>query len=862
MSKLLRRIRYLFRRNRIEADLAEEMEFHRAMLARNHSGDRAAASRAWGNTTLAREDARAVWLGPWIESFWQDLAYGVRGLWRQRGFTLVALSALGIAIGLNTSLFTVFNALALRPWPVKEPGRVVNVLRVIATGPMAGRVDGFGVAEWRYLAEHTKAFSGLLLTRNGEGVEVNGGSLSLTWVTGNYFSVLGVDMARGRGFLQEEDRALAPEPVAVLNYATWQNRFGGDLLIVGKTVCLDEVPFTVVGVAPESFAGTDPNRADFWAPLGARRLLRPHDADVLPWLTGINHCCSSMAGRLAPGYMPAQGAAEVAMLMGQLHGKSESGTVIATGTALLDNAGHNKQMMVPVLVAMFAAMTLVLLLACANVGNLLLARAAARRTEIAVRLSLGGSRARLIRQLLVESLTLAFAAAALGLAIAWTAPSAIVARMVPDLAIAMTPDWRVCAYTAGLAILACLVFGLAPALQATHGRISGALQREARLSFSRLPLRSVLLAAQVAISVILLAGAGLLVRGLQRAQRQDPGFRIDRVTIASLELPAAAYSGQRAQVFTTQLQSALAEASGLPATAIVSDAPMANSRSWTGMRRTGEAPGRDRMVQMHQVTGGYLDVLGIPLVAGRNFTLRDARRNVVLLNETAARRLWGSEIAVGRTIESGGKAWEVVGVVKDTHVTDFSTIQPTLYWPMTGSFGIPQLLIADSSPAAKDHIAAIVHGLEPKGRVTFEPLSDNLQSQLAPARYAATLAGALGLLALALASIGMSGVFAYMVRQRTREIGLRMALGAHPGQVVRLVLASHLRALAWGLAAGLAGAFAATRLLRSMMNGVSPFDPLAYAGVFALLIAAAAAASALPARRAARVDPVTALRWE
>ena len=863
MTKLLRRIQYLFRRNRIEADLAEEMEFHRTLLARDFSGDRAAASRAWGNTTLAREDARAVWLGPWLESFWRDLAYGVRGLWRERGFTVVALSALAVAIGLNTALFTVFNSIALRPWPVKDPGRVVNVARFVRDGPFAGNPEGFGVVEWRYLADHSKAFTGLLLTRNGERVQMDSRPLSLTWVTGSYFSVLGVEMVRGRGFLPEEDRPLAPEAVAVLNYVTWRNQFGGDPSIVGRSVRLDEIPFTIVGVAPESFAGTDPNRADFWSPLSARRVLRPHDADVLPWLTSIKHCCSEMAGRIAPGYSREQAAAEVALLLSQVHGKGDpqsGATVITRGTALL--ARSNKPEIVPALAAMFLAMTLVLLLACANVGNLLLARAAARRTEIAVRLSLGGSRGRLIRQLLVESLALALGAAGLGLALAWSAPAMILARLVPDNAIAMNPDWRVCAYTIGLAVLACLVFGLAPAFQATHGRIAGALKREAPLSFSRLPLRSILLAAQVAISVILLAGAGLLVRGLQRAQHQDPGFRIDSVTLATLELPAAAYSGQRAGVFSLQLQRSLAEAGGLPATGVASDAPMANSRSWTTLRLTGEAHGRERMVQIHRVSAGYFEALGIPLVAGRNFALADASRNVALLNETVARRLFGTASAVGKTIESNDKTWEIVGVVKDAYTTDLSAIQPTLYWPENGSFGIPQILIADANPAVRNRIAAIVHGLEPKGRVIFAPLSDNVRAALEPTRYAALLAGALGLLALALASIGMSGVFAYMVRQRTREIGLRMALGAHPAQVVRLVLGSNLRALAWGLVIGLAGAFAATRLVRSMMNGVSPFDPLAYAAVFALLIAAAAAASALPARRAARVDPLTALRWE
>jgi predicted permease len=375
-------------------------------------------------------------------------------------------------------------------------------------------------------------------------------------------------------------------------------------------------------------------------------------------------------------------------------------------------------------------------------------------------------------------------------------------------------------------------------------------------------LRSILLAAQVAISVILLGSAGLLVRGLQRAQHQDPGFRVDKISVASLELPAALYNGPKARVLAAQIQDVLAQVPDLPATGASNDTPMANSRSFTSMRATGEPSTRNRMIQMHEINSGYFDVLGIPVVAGRNFTRADSGRDVVMLNETAARTLWGAENAVGKTIESNRKTWEVVGIVKDAYTTDFSTIGPMMYWPLTGRFGVPQLLISNTTAEVKERVTAIVRALEPRGRVVFTPLGDNVRARLEPARYAAVLAGVLGLLALTLASIGMSGVFAYMVRQRTREIGVRMALGAQPAQVVRLVLGSNLRALAGGLAVGLAGAFAATRVLRSFMNGVGPFDAVTFSGILLLLIAAVAAASAVPARRAVRVDPLTALRWE
>ena len=866
MGKLLRRIQFLFHRHQVEADLAEEMEFHRALVERDHAGDRAAAARAMGNSTLAREDARGVWIVPWLASLWQDFAYGVRGMRRQPGFTLVALAALSIAIGLNTTLFTVYNAAAFRPLPVRDASRVVNVSRLMRKGPEEGHTAGFGLAEWRYMTEHSKAFRGLILSGSGEGVEADSRQLKLRWVTGNYFSMFGLEMARGRGFLPEEDRVQDPQTVAVLSYRTWQNQFGGDPAIVGRVVHLDDVPFTIVGVAPEGFTGTS-DTANFWAPFPARLALRPLDRSFKAFLTNPEHCCVSMIGRLAPGVTRGQAAAEVDLMMRQLHNGQEfegSPAIVITGTALLESvSARDKAKVVPAMAAMFTATTLILLLACANVGNLLLARAAARHTEIAVRLSLGGSRLRLIRQLLVESMALAAAASAIGFAIAAVGPSVVLPRLSPDfLVLQLSPDLRVCAYAISIAVVACLAFGLAPALHGTRGNITGALKGENRFSASRLPLRSVLLAAQVAISVILLAGAGLLVRGLEFAQHRDPGFRLDNIAVATLELPASAYSGERTRTFTTQLQDALSQAGGIARCAITSDAPMANGRTWTHVRPADQDAGKDRLVQIHYITADYFEVLGMPIVSGRSFSRDDGPRNVVLLNQTAAGRFWHGANPVGKLVTTFNKKWEVVGMVRDAYTTNLGAVEPMVYFPMTGGGGIPQLLVADSAPTTFARITSLVRQIEPRGRVTFLPLAENFRSQLEPAKYAASLAGALGILALFLASIGMSGVFAYAVRQRTREIGVRMALGAAPAQVVRLVLASNLRALAWGLAVGVLCAVGVSPLLAQALNGASPYDPLAYAGVFALLAAAAAAASILPARRAARVNPIAALRWE
>jgi macrolide transport system ATP-binding/permease protein len=862
MGKLYRRISYWLRSRQCDSELAEEMEFHRALTAQDRGAGEAASRRAMGNTTLARETARGVWIWPWLESFWQDLAYGFRAMRRQPGFTAVALLALGSAIGINTSLFTVFNAVALRPWPVRDPGRVVNIMNVLLDGPKKGATAGFSLAAYRYLGEHTRALAGVVAMRT-DSVKLDDRKLEMTYASGNYFRVLGVEMERGRGFLEEEDRAGAPQAVVVVSYLIWQNQFGGDPGIVGRRIRLDEIPFTVVGVASRDFIGTSPLRVDVWIPFAADLLLRPNDPRAMSFLTSPGHCCSSMAARLAPGVTRDQAQAEIRVLMDQFQPQSNSrgAAILLTGTALFEGPREKDKDPGTIVALMFFAVTLVLLLACANVGNLLLARAAARRQEIAVRLSLGGSRARLIRQLMVESMALALAAASIGFAIAWVLPSFIARRLADDHSFRLTPDIRVLAYTVLLAVVACLAFGLAPALHGTRGNIAGALKSQMRLTGVRLSLRGFLLATQVAISVVLLSGAGLLVRGLQRAQSQDPGFEIQSVSVLSLDLPASTYSGPRTKAFASQLSAVLNLTPGLPTTGLSMDAPLGRGTSSTNVRLSGEDEKKGKVVMFHEVSAGYFDVLRIPVIAGRNFAPEDAGRPVMMINETLAQQYWRAEGALGKMLVSD-KPRQIVGVVKDVYTTQLGSIAPTIYWPMAGQFGVPLILVGAHSAAGVERISALVKQIEPKAQVRPEPLSGNLRRQLEPSLYAAALAGALGMLALMMASVGMSGVFAYVVRQRTREIGVRMALGAQPGQIVRLVLASSARALAAGLAVGLGGAMALSRLMVHQLNGVSPLDPLAYAGVFALLIAAAAAATAAPARRAARVDPVSALRWE
>jgi macrolide transport system ATP-binding/permease protein len=868
MHKLLRRLRYIFRQRRLEAELREELESHRRMReqeleARGASAaDAAYASRrALGNTTLAREDARRVWIWPWLESLSQDSRYAVRSLARQPGFTAIALGTLAAAIGLNTSFFTVFGAAVFRPWPVPEPDRVVRVFNGYGAG-------GFSHAAFRHLAANTKTFDGLFAARSAGNNVIGEDRARVFWVTGDYFRVLRVPMAMGRPFSADDDRLNAPA-VAVLSEGYWQRRFGGDPSVVGKTISIEDVPVTVLGVAARAFAGTTTDRMDLWMPMFAAGALRPNERWVRDELRRtaagpVVRGTLSIAGRLAPGVTVRQAESELALLAAQLQSASGAGhgVVLTDTTALAGPKGGR-----PTAFAnMFAAVMLVLLLACANVGNLLLARSAARRREVAVRLSLGASRARVVRQLLTESFVLAGGAAIPGLLIASYLP-----RLLTDAisgrptALQLEPDALVLGYTLVLCAIATLLFGLAPALHATRTSVAVALKDDTARPGVRFSLRGLLLSAQVALSVVLVVAAALLLRGVRHARGIDHGFDLDAVSVVTLDVPVSAYDAQRTRAFSTQLAQEIEGFGGGDPVAITQAVPFAGGN----IKGSFEVPGRaeEEFNTVFDVSPRYFDVLGIPLVAGRMLAPADAGRGVVLVNESLARRLWTIEGAVGQRIVAPANGWnmpgelEIVGVVRDAHNVDLLNVGPTIYQPYSGR-SVPFVLTRAKNAAALEQIAAAVRRIDPRVRTRVAPLSETVDSILRGSRLTATLASAVGLLALTLASIGMFGVFAFWVQQRTREIGIRMALGARAAAVVWTVLASSGRSIASGLVVGSVAAIVASGLLRRSLFGLSPLDPIAYLAAVALLTVAAVLATLVPARRAVRVDPVVALRHE
>jgi macrolide transport system ATP-binding/permease protein len=869
MNKLLRRLRYMRHAHQMEADLAEEMRFHESMVRAELEKDGVAATdavfagkRAMGAATQMREEARGVWLAPWLESIWQDLTYAVRNLRRQPGFAAIAIVALACGIGLNSTLFTVFNAVALRPWSVKEPARVVRVFGVMRNEiKQFDAYTGVSFVEYQYLAGHTKSMSGLFLMRGEGGLRTDVGKLRAQFVTANYFPVLGVKMERGRGFMMAEDQVDAPQPVAVLSYQAWQNRYGSDPQIIGRRVRIGETPFTVVGVTPPDFAGTDPEPTDLWLPMsGMTILFSAKDSFANHFLHNRTDCCGHMGGRLAAGFSREQAATELGLHRAafyQQFGEKSKGVKI-TGTAPLQSVGRKAKNFYAVFALMFGGVLLVLLLACANVGNLLLARAAARRREIGVRLSLGAARLRLLRQLLTESLLLAAIASLFGLFIAFLAPQPLFNRIVGEVSFPLTPDGLVLAYTVGITVLACGAFGLAPALHATRGDFSGALKGRPSQAGSRFSLRSLLLSLQVAGSLILLVGAGLMVRGIQRARAVDPGFAVNGIASVSFEFPTTAHV-PRIEAFYEGLNSRLATMPAAQPFGLSDIEPLGNVRSFNSIRLPGQNESQQTAILSNNVTPGYLAALHIPLVAGRDLQASDSGRRVLLVNQAMADHFFPHENAVGKTVILD-QPFEIVGVMRDAHTMSLDAVDPLICFPM--SYGHPPRLILPYNRLNGAALAAIAKELDSGVEMHSVLLSDNLDSWLSSSRMAALIAGLLGAMALALASIGIAGVFAYAVEQRKQEIGIRMALGARSNQVVRAVFASALKALAIGLAVGLAGAVVLSTFLREYIFGLSHLDPITYAAVLLTLAAAGMVATYLPARRATAVDPIAALRQD
>ena len=812
-----------------------------------------------------------------MQSLWQDLRYGARTLWRKPGFTLIAVITLALGIGANTAIFSLVNTVTLCTLPVAEPDRIVEVTPLVK----GASYGAFSYPFYKDFRDKNEVFDGLAaydfapmnLSQGGVNERVFG-----YLVSGNYFDMLGVRAFKGRMFTQEEDRIPGAHPVAVVSYGCWQRRFGGDPTLVSRTIKLNGHDFTVVGVTPEEFRGTvliiEP---DFYAPIMMAKQIAPGESS---WLENRGSGGLFGIGRLKKGVTATQARQSLDLLMAQFareYEGLEGMTFSVTPPGLLvplirDNTlGFSGVLM--------ATVGLVLLIACVNLANLSLARAAQRRKEIAIRMSLGAGRLRIVRQLLTESVMLSLAGGVVGWLIALWMIDLVAAFKPPvdfNLLIDLKPDWRVMAFTLIVSFITGALFGLTPALRATRVDLIPALKDETGLGgYLRSRFRNGLVVAQVGLSLLLLIAAGLIVRSLQKVQLIGPGFEIENRITMSIDLGLQGYDEARGRDFYKQLISRVESLPGVRAASYVSDLPLnldLNSDSIYAegqpFTRSSDAP----VLPTGSVWPRYFETMGIPFHKGRDFTFQEDKEEsrVVIVNETFARRFWSGENPIGRRLSRGGTddpRFEVIGVVKDSkYWTLGEDQQPFVYFPMAREYNSDVSLIVNTSVEPESMINTIRREVERLDAnlplYDVKTMSEHMRFSLFPLRVGAWVAGGFALLALLLAGLGIYGVLAYAVSQRAREIGLRMALGAQSSDVMTMVVKQGMSLTLVGLALGLASALIVTRLMASVLYVVSATDLLTFAAMTLLLGSVAMFACYLPARRAAKVDPMAALRAE
>jgi macrolide transport system ATP-binding/permease protein len=880
----------LLRKNRIEQEMEEEMRFHLRMrtqenIERGMRPDEAerAARRSFGNLGYIKEQGRDIKGGGFMEAILQDLRYGARMLSKHPGFTLIAVITLSLGIGANTAIFSVVNAILLQPLPIKDADRIVDI-RVFTPGSV--KMSAFSYPDFLDFRARTGeavdlfAISGanpILGATNFLAAEDEAEELRGLLVSGTYFSALGGNALLGRTLTPKDDQAAGAHPVVVLSHGFWQRRFGAVPDVVGQTILLNTLAFTVVGVAEASFHGAGREAPDVWLPL----LMRDRLFATGNLLSERNSMWLNVMGRLRPGVSRQQAEAALDIALSQLKpGRTEffRKHIIKVYPASL--LPPNARRMLTVISGVgLGAVILVLLIACLNVAGLMLARMAARRREIAVRLALGASRGRLLRQLFTESLLLAGLSALAGLLMSRLAAQALsipLAEMMPrGFVFSVELDWRVIAYALGVTLLTAVIVGLLPAWQTTRFNLVTALKQEAagfNQNSVRVHLRSLAVVGQIAISLMLLLGAGLFARALMRAMTIDPGFETKNLLFVEFNFQSFGPEETRVDQFQAQLQERLAALPMVKDVVWVGNVPLGGSLSSSSYGPDGRKPleGESRVFATYNfVSPNYFAALGIPLLYGRSFSEGETAGDsaVVIINEALARRHWPSENPVGKYLWIDDRAREVIGVAKDTRNTRLDVAdEPYYYLPATvrNRRGLKLLAKSETDPGLLAvTLRTTIRSLAPKLKIEINSLADEMKEAYGPLRFGTTAAGLFGILALALAVMGLYGIMAFMVGQRTHEIGVRMALGAQASDVTRLVLRQGLRLVIIGVALGLAISIPATRILSSArLFGISPTDPLTFIIITLLLGIVASIACWIPAQRATKVDPMVALRAE
>jgi predicted permease len=879
ITELWRRVLFLRCRGRFDRELAEEMRFHLEMkieenVARGMAPEEArrAASRQFGNAALLREESREMWGFTSAETLIRDLRYGARALRKNPGFTAVAVLTLALGVGANTAIFSVVNAVLIRPLPYENSHELVQLWGTMPQSDTSP-VSPANFLDWRgqnRVFERTAAYTGQSLNLSGAGEPER---IRAARVSADLFELLRARPALGRAFLPEEDQH-GGHRVVVLSHALWQRRFGGNPAVVGQTLSLSDQSYEVVGVMPPNFSFPR-TTTEMWTPIAfspTERAMR--DTNFL-----------SVIARLKPGVTLEQARSEMGVLARGLSGQypdtnTEVGVkVVSYKEQVVGDARLS-------LLLLLGAVGFILLIACANVANLLLGRAAARRKEMTIRAALGASRGRVIRQLLTESVLLSLAGGGLGLLLAhWGLDllAALQPTNIPRLA-ELSIDRRVLLFASALSLLTGVAFGLAPALLASKPELNDALKEGVKGTgggSGRQRLRSLLIVSEIALSLVLLVGAGLMIKSFWRLMQVDPGFNPENTLTAVVSLPVSRYAETDRQIaFFQQAVERVGNLPGVEAAGVTTDIPLFGGSS-TGFDVEGRppaAPGQRPMVEFRSVSPDYFRAMGISLVRGRTFNERDRADapGVVIVNETLARRYFPGADPLGKRLGlSKPTDWrEIVGVARDTRNYGLDEeVKPEAYMPYTqsapdylsGSVSA-MVLVARTASDPQGVAAAVkreVQALDSSQPVyNIKTMEQYLAESTGQRRFNMLLLAIFAGVAVLLAAVGLYGVMSYAVVQRTHEIGVRMALGARGRDVLRMIVGQGLLLTLVGVALGLAAAFALTRVIRGMLYEVSSTDPATFIAVTSLLVLVSFLACLVPARRATRVDPLIALRSE
>jgi macrolide transport system ATP-binding/permease protein len=881
---LIRRLAALFRRERLEADLDAEVRAHLEMAAEmnRRSGMREEeawreALRSFGGVEQTKELYREQRGLPMIETTLQDLRFGLRMLRRNPGFSILAILCLTLGIGANAAVFSWVEGILFRPYPAVSHQEQLLALAGTARGETGATALSW--PDFLDLQRNCTLFDSFFVSKItgttlsiGDRAERTTGSI----VSANYFDAIGVHPVLGRGFEPGEDTGRSAHPVVVISYQLWQGRFKGDPQIIGKTQRLNGVVHTIVGVTPEGFYGTFVGwRMHFWVPASMEDIFEAGSYKLedrgARWIEAYV--------RLKPGVTREQGQAEISAVAKRLEADypdTNRGRAMQLWP-LWQTPFNNARTLLPTLEIMLAVVFFVLLIACANVGNLLLVRSFARRHEMTVRQAIGASRGRLLKQLLTEGMILSAFGAAGGLLVAYWCRHALVllfpARGGVSMHLPGEIDWRVLAVSAGVCLIATLVVGLVPALQSGKIDLAGALKSDSAGVVGgrgRGWVRSGLVVVQVSLSFVLLVGAGLLLQSLQKIRNSGPGFSTHGVLSTAVDLVSAGYDLQSAQNFRDELGERVRALPGVESAAFARATPLGyGSYSESPIAVDGYQPPPEEQpaVEYNEVGEDYFVTMGIPLLSGREFTRADDEKGalVAVVNETMAKRYWSGKDPIGERVQVKGRWMRVVGVAKDSKYQSVrETPKPFFYVPWrqnatvgSGMYIRTPLSAETMATAVSREVRALDGRLALYEMITMQEQVDRSTSaQL----VAVTLVGVLGGLALLLAAIGLYGVMSYAVSQSSRELGLRMALGAGASNVLRLVMSRGLGLMLGGVLLGGAVALALTRLMGNMLYKVSPRDPVAFGAAFAVMTIAALTACFLPAWRAARTDPARALR--